>query len=64
MLETIEDMIERIVSAVGRIWDLLTGNPGDKVQEGKVRIPSFRDVVHGAYNGRRFPPSNTGCDRF
>lgn len=63
MQEISEDLIEKIVSAAGRIMELLTGGPNHKLQEAREQIPDYRRIASVLSQPRRLPFSGFQCDR-
>jgi len=64
MSESLEVLIDKIVSVVSRAWELLIGEPGYGLQEVKERTPDIRRALVFNQLRRSFPPSDHGCDRY
>lgn len=58
------DSIDKGLAAAVRIIKLLAGSPEYKLQESRVRVPDFRQVVHARRKLQRFHHSVPGCGRY
>ncbi len=63
MQEIVDTLIEKIVSAAERFFELLTGRPNHKLQETRERIPDYRRTAYVYSQLRRPPSSGFTCDR-
>lgn len=63
MPELIEELTEKIVSAVVAMWGLLTGIPRYELQEARERTPDLRRALI-LNQVRRITPIDHGCDRY
>jgi hypothetical protein len=63
MQEIFDGLIEKIVSAADRVFELLTGHPNHKLQETRERIPDYRRIAYVYGQLRRLPSSGFTCDR-
>lgn len=63
MPEILESLLERAVWAVGRMWEIFTGESFPVLREASIRIADPRRTIYIYNQIRRLPCSGLNCGR-